>query len=376
MTYRRWLIVGAMLVSCLPWLSATAGEVRVTQIESLLPDHVQAPLSVSGRVVVLEGEAGVRQQWPGVYYQTAFRGDDVAFVVGPGEVILHVHVDGQLMETLVKPSGTYRIDGLSPGEHVVRVAVATESQAGPNHFGGFLLPANATPLPVPASGRRIEFIGNSHTVGYGNISASRECSDAEVWATTDNAQAFGPLLANRYGADYRVNAISGRGIVRNYDGGTGDTSPQAYPYLLFDHSLADDDGEWQPQLIVMALGTNDFSTPLKPDERWETREALRADYVATYVAFVQSLRSRYPQAYFVLWATNGAEGEIRAQVIKVVAELHRTGEERVDFVPVDDLVMEGCHWHPSQADHRHIADVLERHLEAMPASPWTVSSPD
>jgi hypothetical protein len=37
-------------------------------------------------------------------------------------------------------------------------------------------------------------------------------------ATTDNSQAFGPKVAKHYAADYQVNAISGRGIVRNFNG--------------------------------------------------------------------------------------------------------------------------------------------------------------
>lgn len=359
------IVVCAAWAACLSWPLIAAASPVVSSLESLTADYRQVPLSVGGRVASgADGE--VSQQWPGVYYETAFHGDEVAFVVGAGDVILHVKVDGRDVETLVKPQGIHRVHGLGAGEHRIRVEVATESQAGPNRFGGFLLPSASTPLPVPASVRRIEFIGDSHTVGYGNLSTVRECSDAEVWATTDNTHAYGPLLAHRLGADYRVNAISGRGIVRNYDGGAGDTLPQAYPYVLFDHSVEDADTQWQPQAIVIALGTNDFSTPLKPDERWETRQALRDDYVDTYTAFVQSLRARHPQAHVVLWATDGAAGEIREQVARVLARLQQAGEERVDFVPVDGLSMEGCHWHPSLADHEHIAAVLARHLESLP----------
>lgn len=347
--------------------SALAATPSVVPMQDIPSDYTPAPLSVGGRVapVSAEGSSGVSHQWPGVYFETSFLGDSVAFRTGPGEVILHVQVDGKPVQTLVKPVGAYRISGFDQGEHVVRIDVATESQAGANRFGGFLLPPGATPLPAKERTRHFEFIGDSHTVGYGNISASRECTEAEVWATTDNTRAYGPRVAGHYGADYRVNAISGRGIVRNFDGGAGDTLPQAYPYVLFDHSVRDTDTTWQPQVVVMALGTNDFSTPLKAGELWKTRKALRDAYVQTYVEFVQSLRARYPQARFVLWATDGAEGEIRAQVVKVVQKLQKAGETRVDFVPVDGLAMEGCHWHPSLADHQLIADKLIQRIDAL-----------
>ena len=343
----------------------------VSQLKDIPSGYTQTPMSIGGRVAAVSPEAdgAVSQQWPGVYFETRFQGDSVAFHTGPGELILHVLVDGKLVQTLVKPQGVYRIGGLDNSEHLVRINVATESQAGANRFGGFLLPPGATPLPLQPRTRRLEFIGDSHTVGYGNISKSRECTEAEVWATTDNTRAYGPRVADHYGADYRVNAISGRGIVRNFDGGTGDTLPQAYPYVLFDHSVKDTDTAWQPQVVVMALGTNDFSTPLKDVEPWKTRKALQEDYVQTYVAFVQSLRARYPQAQFVLWATNGAEGEIRAQLTKVVKQLQQSGETRVGFVPVDGLGMEGCHWHPSLADHQKIEDQLIQYIDRLPALP-------
>ena len=361
------LVVLLATGTALPAIAATPS---VVQLEELPAGYVPAPLSVGGRVAPgVDGNGGFDQQWPGVYFETRFRGDSVAFRIGPGEVILHVQVDGKPVQALVKPAGIYRISGLASGEHVVRINVATESQAGANRFGGFLLPSGATPLAMEQRTRRLEFIGDSHTVGYGNISASRECSEAEVWATTDNTRAYGPLVAGHYGADYRVNAISGRGIVRNFDGGAGDTLPQAYPHVLFDHSVRDTDTAWQPQVVVMALGTNDFSTPLKDGEPWKTRKALQEAYVQTYVEFVKSLRTRYPQARFVLWATDGAEGEIRAQVVEVVKQLQEAGETRVDFVPIDGLAMEGCHWHPSMADHQLIASKLIQEIGGLPAMP-------
>ena len=118
-------------------------------------------------------------------------------------------VDQQAPIVLVKPEpGVYRVSGLADGAHTVRIEVVTESQAGPNSFGGFSLPPTASPLPAPREKRQIEFIGDSHTVGYGNISTKHECTEEEVWETTDNSLAYGPLMATHYEADYQINAIS------------------------------------------------------------------------------------------------------------------------------------------------------------------------
>lgn len=313
------------------------------------------------------GRHGLSYQWPGVYVEATFVGESAYFTLGPGKVILHVLADGERIGTLVQPApGVYRVSGLSPGRHTLRLDVATESQAGPNIFQGFGLPPDAAPAPVEKRSRRIEFIGDSHTVGYGNTSTARECSEEEVWRTTDNTQAFGPLTARHYGADYRVHAISGRGVVRNYNGFAADTVPMAYPYVLFDRTAQDMSSAWQPQVVVIALGTNDFSTPLNPGEKWKTRQELHADYEAGYVKFVQSLRTRYAGAHFVLWATDGANGEIQAEVRKVVEQLHAAGEKRVSFMPVNGLAFTACHYHPSVADSQAISKQLIKLIDAQP----------
>ena len=152
-----------------------------------------------------------------------------------------------------------------------------------------------------------------------------------MWATTDNTQAFGPLTANHYQADYRVNAISGRGVVRNYNGSAGDTLPVAYPYLLFDKKQQDTESNWKPQVIVIALGTNDFSTPLNPGEKWKTKDELHADYEATYLRFLKDLRAKNPDAYIILWATEMANGEIESEVKKVADQAKAQGETKLTF---------------------------------------------
>jgi lysophospholipase L1-like esterase len=267
----------------------------------------------------------------------------------------------------VKPEpGVYSVNGLNGGSHAVRLEVVTESQGGPDSFGGFALPADGKILKPQKRVRQIEFIGDSHTVGYGNTSQTRECSKDDVWKTTDNSQAFGALTAKHYNADYQINAISGHGIVRNYNGFAGDPVPVAYPYVLFDKRDRYEDRSWQPQIIVIALGTNDFSTPLNAGERWKSREELHADYEKTYTQFVQSLRKDYPRAYFLLWATDAANGEIQSEVKKVVHQLTAASETKVAFTPVNGLSMSACNWHPSIADDQLIAGKLMEFIDANP----------
>ena len=323
----------------------------------------ELPSAVHGRVE--RGAEGLARQWPGTYFETAFTGRSAYFRLGQGEVIAHVLADGKVLRTLVRPpAATYRVDGLAPGAHRLRIEIASEDQDSASVFGGFYADRTATALPLPQRRRQIEFIGDSYTVGYGNQSATRDCTEERVWETTDTSAAFGPLLAKRYGADYQVNAISGRGVVRSYGGANVDSLPEAYPFILFDRKQPYADTSWRPRLIVIGLGTNDFSTDLHAGEKWRSRAALRADFEAAYVRFVQQLRRSNPRASFILWAAGPADGEVASETRRVVERLQSEGERRIAFVEADGLAFAGCNHHPSLADDRIIADRLASAIAA------------
>jgi len=333
------------------------------------------PPSIGGRVVTQPDPAnasfGARlytYQWPGTYFQVAFRGTEVYFRTAGGHQNLHITIDhGQPLTVTATDAATYRISGLANKPHIVRIAVVSESQDAPDSFSGFALPHTASPLRSPAHPRQIEFIGDSHTVGYGNTSAHRECTADQIWALTDSSQGLGPLTAAHYNADFQINAISGRGIVRNYGGSAGDPLPVAYPFILFDKKVLYRDASWQPQIIVLSLGTNDFSTPLHPGEKWKTRDDLHADYEATYVRFLSDLRAQHPSAFIILWAVGAVDGEIPTEVSKVVQQRKAAGDTRIAFVPVGPLHMDACDWHPSTADDLTISQKLIDLIDHTPA---------
>ena len=114
------------------------------------------------------------------------------------------------------------------------------------------------------------------------------------------------------------------------------------------------------------MGTNDFSTQLKPDERWASREALRSDYVETYKSFIKLLREKNPKAHFILNASTKFDGEIKTQVEKVVSDLKAEGETKIDSVFFDGLEYAGCHYHPSVKDDELVATLLIEKIAANP----------
>jgi lysophospholipase L1-like esterase len=317
----------------------------------------------------------MRFGWPGVYFEGRFRGSGVEVSAESGTEFMRITVDGEEKAVLKRP-GTVRVQlrGLSPGEHVVRLEKQTESQSGGGRFLGFRALDGAEALPPAPRARRIEFIGDSYTVGYGNTSPGRTCTSAEVHDRTDTQLAFGPLLAKRLGADYRVIAYSGFGIVRNYNGARqGESLPAIYPRLVPDVAAPVEKGAggWRPQIIVVNLGTNDFSTPVKPGESWRDAAALKADYRKRYIGFVRELQAKQPQARLILMGSDAFIEEVR----QVAAAVNRDGRRPVTTLRFGELELTGCDWHPSLEDHRRLAAALEAMLAADPGL-WSGAAKD
>lgn len=314
-------------------------------------------MNVGGRVVA-ESDGGMRFGWTAIYFEQRFRGTGVTATVETESEIFRLYVDGKDRGVLRPGAPTVKVAGLPAGEHVARLEKLTESQSGGAVFGGFSL--EGVPLPTPQRARRIEFIGDSHSAGYGNTSATRTCTQKEIHDTTDTQQAFGPLLAKRLDADYRVNAYSGAGIVRNYNG----VAPEQNLPILYGRAIPGDassvanDSGWEPQLIVIKLGSNDFSTPLHAGERWKDDAALHADYRASYSRFLAMLIARHPRAHFLLMASDPFLADVQA--------VGKGSGRDIPVIRTIDMELTGCDWHPSLKDDRAVADQLETAVGGIP----------
>ena len=315
------------------------------------------PVHVGGRAAAT-ADGGLAFGWPAVYFEGRFSGSEVRVRFDAPTEHMRLLIDG--IERAVftgAPDVDLTLSDLGSGEHQVRLEKMTESQTGAGIFLGFSVPAGGAALPAAARARQIEFIGDSYSAGYGNTSADRACTPQQIHDLTDTQRAFGPLTARALDADYRVNAYSGFGIVRNYDGGVRDLSLP----LIYDRVGPDDpagvsvtDTEWSPEIVVINLGTNDFSTPVNAGEPWPDDAALRAAYRTTYVDFIQHIRSRQPQARFVLMGSDAFIGDVRA----VAAHINADDPQRAVAVHFSGLELTGCDWHPSLRDNQLLSELV------------------
>ena len=343
-----------------PSTPPTTGPTSQPPVDVLAQAHTAGRVKPSG--------TAVQYSWPGVYFEGRIRGTGVGIVLNDSAADYDVQVDGVTVATFVTPGqGTRWVNGLSNGEHIVRLVKRGENPWSISEFGGFVAAPGGAVLAKPtARKRQVEFIGDSLTAGYGNTSTTRDCTGDQVNRTTNADLSYGALTARRLSADYQVNAISGRGMVRNYNGGEPGTDYRTY-YDRALLSVAGDvwpTGSWRPQLVVVFLGTNDFSTAINPGEPW-TAESLVAAYRTAYNGFLQKLRTRYGVSTTIVAVGASPFADYVQQVVR---ERNAAGDTGVRYWLLDGTGLDllGCHWHYSVHDDQLIADRLTAYIGTLP----------
>lgn len=252
-----------------------------------------------GRVdVAPEGE--VRFDWSGTYVEMLFCGSKLEMTASDsGLNYFNVIVDGE-QYAIVKTEGkephkVVLFEGKG-GTYHIRLQRRTEGFNGLTTIHSFTTDGVLVEGQNLAKGRHIEFIGDSLTAGYGTDSASG--SEPYTPETQNCNLAYGCYIARYFDADYNLVAHSGQGMVRNYgDEKTTSEYTMVDRYgLLFDE--ADKERAYNfrrrsyiPDLVVIFLGTNDFST--KP---WPSYE----QFSEGYAKLVEQVRSAHGEQVPIL----------------------------------------------------------------------------
>ncbi len=354
-------------------LTIDAENRTITQAMRPLPLHVVGRVKIVPLASPLPTGVAYVHQWPGVYFEGVFRGDRVALKFDDAANEYRLRFDDHEPITLAQLGRVeVLVSGLGPGRHRARLEKVTESVDQIGAFDGFYVLAGQTDPAPPPRVRQIEFIGDSSMSGYGDRSPTRTCTREEVRLSTDTQLAYPALVARHFDADYQINAISGRGLVRNIQGLKPDSPlPRLYPYAVFDQPIAYDPVGWRPQIVVIKL-TADFAGPYKPGESWNRQEDVAPHYVKAMIAFVDALSQRAPDATVLIWWYDPAE--MQEPAASLVRNMQRQiargvqGKTRIDFLPMHDLGFEssGCDYHASLADHRKTAEWLMSYLQSHP----------
>jgi lysophospholipase L1-like esterase len=245
-------------------------------------------------------------------------------------------------------------------------------------------------LPVEDKPYKIEFIGDSITSGEGTIGAKEEEDWIPMWFSALNH--YGRMTAEALNADYRVISQSGWGVLTSWDNNIHYNIPDYYEMVCgvlngeknkaLGAFQENDFAAWQPDIIVVNLGTNDggafYSPEWKDEATGEThKQRLNEDgtfrkedlevFEAAAEKFLEKLR-RYNKNSYIIWAY-GMLGLPMLPAIQnaVNSYIKKSGDNKVTILQLPDTTPEtvGARNHPGLLAHQRAADVLTEYIRPL-----------
>lgn len=267
--------------------------------------------------------------------------------------------------------------GMTPGvPKRVRIFKETQPAAGdPAHRlwirgaawsgGGF--------LPVPRPACRLEFVGDSLTSGEGVAGAVEETD--WVPALFSASQTWAKRTADLLEADFRLISQSGWGVRSSWDNVPGCNLPAIYDRVCapalgprnqeMGTQLPHNFSSWQPDAVVINLGTNDAGAMSSPPWRGPEGQSFRQTGDAkglslledAAVGFLKDLRRHNPAAKLV-WVYGMIGGPLGPCLSEAVERFRReTGDRDARYLPLPAVTAEtmGSRQHPGPLCHQAAA---------------------
>ncbi len=307
--------------------------------------------------------------FPGVQIRSGFTGTSLKMMAKPNSGYFMAAIDHspafKVSFNNQRDSIVTLAAALPDGPHQVALMYINEGYDRRPQFRGFILDPGHSLTDAPAiPQRKIEFIGNSITCGYGVEAIGGDYHFMDE--TSNHYYTYATLTAQALGAVHHTVARSGIGVYRNYDGPrTGDTINMNTEYthtLLYDPSETWDFSRFQPQLVCINLGTNDTSTS------GADPQLLKQGYVD----LMKQVRRYNPDAKIVLLCGSMMNGEqlatAKTAMDQAVAQMRQEGEQQLyqfDFTPQDGSLNYGADYHPSYWQHQKMASELISYLRGL-----------
>ncbi len=309
----------------------------------------------SGRFSVSKTEAVA--DWSGSSIEFRFKGEKLDLLIKSNKnLYLNLFVDSIKIKVLNDlPGNIYTIDSLDKEKwHTIVIQKRTEGDYGDLRFRGINIYGNSEVKAISPEIRKLEFIGNSITCGYGTEGKSK---NEHFKASTENVnKSYAFITGRAFKSQVRTIAHSGLGVVRNY----GDkqrrstkrpTMPMRFNRLFDKTNEKWNFKQWTPDAVVINLGTNDYSTKPYPVE---------SDFVEEYdklISHVMGLYGNIP----IFCLCGPMKDEPAHRLIKSVVDNRRNKDfKNVYFIGIPLYLLNtstdlGSDWHPSCRGQKKIA---------------------
>ncbi len=312
---------------------------------------------------VLKADGTVKADWSGTMAIVSFQGKALTLNYDEARLdYVNVWVDE---EPGVEAHAVHKLEGRGSvqlcsfkkkGNHTVYIQKRTEGETGSLTFlsyetDGMLLHAR------PWKERVIEIIGDSYTCGYGVEAPDR---DSPAIPEEENCnKSYSGILGRYFDADVVRVSHSGRGIVRNYaDGDPAQTMPVRYVRTFDEEEEPVWDPSYRPSVVVVYLGTNDFSVGKQPSlDAW----------LEAYRTLLQEIRANYGSEVPILCVASNAD-TLLSDYVKAAAT--RSGIPNVSWTAIfrngHNYTTElGAAWHPNYQGMRKVATLMAPYIATL-----------
>ena len=318
--------------------------------------------------------------FPGIQIRAAFEGTSLRMMAKPNSGYFMAQIDKAEPFKVAfrgeRDSLVTLATALVDGVHTVKLMYAIEGYEFFPEFWGFVLDEGKKLVDAPAlPSRKIEFIGNSITCGYGNEGLKKE--EHFDYATENHYYSYASITARNLNAQHWVVARSGIGAYRNYNGPkTG--NPESNMLAQYEHigyalkpelrkeatflSEKWDFNRYQPDVVCINLGTNDLST-----SNYDVKLLKQ-----NYHKLLKTVRQHNPNAKIVFLTGTmlyNKEMELQRQILnEVAAEAKKAGDKeiyRFDMAPISGDEWYGNDWHPNVYMDEKMAGELTAYLRSL-----------
>lgn len=250
------------------------------------------------------------------------------------------------------------VEGLENKEH--KLEVYKRSESIDSHIGLKRISTDGKFVSkVEYKARRIEVIAASSSTGYGNLS-----NETKTTANSDALKAYAFITAQALNSELSIYSASGWGLKFSRW-----TSPNtlnmvdAYKKVDFFSNVDWDHSTYVPDVVIVNLGTNDWSYIALASTQAEQNNRMQ-EFKDGYVAFVQYLRTLYPDAYILI--LYGLMNE--TSIYQATEEIYNTvrTDSKVGILKVTGDG-QGYNYHPSVSSHAQIAQAVIEKIKAMTA---------
>ncbi len=229
---------------------------------------------------------------------------------------------------------------------------------------------------------KIEFIGDSITCGEGAIGAKCESDWTTMFKTTHGA--YPEMVSKHFNAQFNIIAQSGWGICAGWDNNPNTTMPEIYDKVCgvlngrknFElganelHNFS----KWQPDIIVINLGTNDdsafnqteFIDEFNVSHKLEfENENHKNKFIKKAETFIKNVRENNKNAHIV-WCYGMLGTRLKPLINEAILNCK---DDNIDFLLLDEMTENtvGSLNHPGQKNHAQASEKLIKYIENLKA---------